>query len=92
VLIKSIKYYSQDINDEDDDAIRYLTLNEAKNLAYSLKKKILPGLNENERIHLIAMVDTIVEVNVKTIGIKKKNENSNFSHSLFLRLQIKAIL
>lgn len=92
MLIKSIKYYSQDINDEDDDAIRYLTLNEAKNLAYSLKKKILPGLNENERIHLIAMVDTIVEVNVKTIGIKKKNENSNFSHSLFLRLQIKAIL
>lgn len=72
MLIKSIKYYSQDINDEDDDAIRHLTLNEAKNLAHSLKKKILPGLNENERIHLIAMVDTIVEVNVKTIGIKKK--------------------
>lgn len=48
--------------DEDDDVIRHLTVNEAKNLAHSLKKKILPGLNENERIHLIAMVDTIVEV------------------------------
>lgn len=48
--------------DDDDDIVRHLTANEAKNLAHSLKTKVLPGLNENERVHLIAMVDTIVEV------------------------------
>lgn len=48
--------------DDDDDVVRALTSNEAKNLAHYLKVKVLPGLNENERIHLIAMVDTIVEV------------------------------
>ncbi|KAI8095298.1 RAVE protein 1 C terminal-domain-containing protein [Thamnidium elegans] len=48
--------------DEDDDIVRHLTANEAKNLAHSLKTKILPGLNETERVHLIAMVDTIVEI------------------------------
>ncbi|KAL7308090.1 regulator of (H+)-ATPase in vacuolar membrane, variant 3 [Mucor circinelloides] len=48
--------------DDDDDAARALTSNEAKNLAHYLKVKVLPGLNENERIHLIAMVDTIVEI------------------------------
>ncbi|GAA5804339.1 hypothetical protein HPULCUR_009827 [Helicostylum pulchrum] len=48
--------------DDDDDIVRHLTANEAKNLAHSLKTKVLPGLNENERVHLIAMVDTIVEI------------------------------
>ncbi|CEP07241.1 hypothetical protein [Parasitella parasitica] len=49
-------------DDDDDDCVRPLTANEAKNLAHCLKAKVLPGLNENERIHLIAMVDTIVEI------------------------------
>lgn len=49
-------------NEDDADTVRVLTSNEAKNLAHYLKVKVLPGLNESERIHLIAMVDTIVEV------------------------------
>ncbi|KAI8367413.1 RAVE protein 1 C terminal-domain-containing protein [Choanephora cucurbitarum] len=53
---------SDESNDEDDDPTRHLTLNEAKNLAYSLKSKSLPGINENEKMHLIAMVNTIVEI------------------------------
>lgn len=48
--------------EDDDDTVRPLTSNEARNLAHYLKVKVLPGLNESERIHLIAMVDTIVEV------------------------------
>ncbi|KAG2213642.1 hypothetical protein INT46_000817 [Mucor plumbeus] len=48
--------------DDDDDNVRSLTENEAKNLAHCLKMKFLPGLNENEQIHLVAMVDTIVEI------------------------------
>ncbi|KAI8047369.1 RAVE protein 1 C terminal-domain-containing protein [Gilbertella persicaria] len=47
---------------QDDDHVRHLTLNEAKNLIHSLKSKSLPGLNENEKTHLIAMVNTIVEI------------------------------
>jgi hypothetical protein len=48
--------------DDDEDSVRYLTSSEAKNLAQCLKTKNLPGLNDNERIHLVAMVNTIVEV------------------------------
>lgn len=51
-----------DDDEDEEDEVRHLTSDEAKNLAYSLRKKILPGLNESERAHLIAMVDTIVEV------------------------------
>ncbi|KAI8640796.1 RAVE protein 1 C terminal-domain-containing protein [Parasitella parasitica] len=53
---------SSKIQDDSDDGVRLLTTNEAKNLAHCLKVKVLPGLNENERTHLIAMVDTIVEI------------------------------
>ncbi|KAF1802905.1 RAVE protein 1 C terminal-domain-containing protein [Mucor lusitanicus] len=49
-------------DNQDDDTVRALTSNEAKNLAHYLKVKELPGLNQSERIHLIAMVDTIVEI------------------------------
>ncbi|KAI8988974.1 RAVE protein 1 C terminal-domain-containing protein [Pilobolus umbonatus] len=48
--------------DSDDDA-RPLTDNEVKNLIYQLKSRSLPGLNETEKMHLIALVDTIVELN-----------------------------
>ncbi|KAI9477753.1 MAG: RAVE protein 1 C terminal-domain-containing protein [Benjaminiella poitrasii] len=49
-------------DDDDDNFVRSLTANEAKNLTYALKRKRLPGLDENEKIRLIAMVDTIVEI------------------------------
>lgn len=48
--------------DDDENSVRYLTSNEAKNLAHCLKTKNLPGLNDSDRIHLVAMVNTIVEV------------------------------
>lgn len=57
-----INSFLRSLDDEDNDNVRPITQNEAKNLAHYLKSKSLPGLSENERIHLIAMVDTIVEV------------------------------
>jgi hypothetical protein len=52
------------VMNDDDEAVRPLTENEAKNLSHILKSKSLPGLNENDRMHLVAMVNTIVEVNI----------------------------
>lgn len=75
--------FSRRSADEDDDIVRRITANEAKNLAHSLRTKILPGLNENERVHLIAMVDTIVEVRQKKKSIKRLLMSSK------LRLQTK---
>lgn len=57
-----IQHIPRQNDNQDDDTVRALTSNEAKNLAHYLKVKELPGLNQSERIHLIAMVDTIVEV------------------------------
>ncbi|KAG1472233.1 hypothetical protein G6F56_001663 [Rhizopus delemar] len=46
----------------DEDEVRFMTSNEAKNLAYSLKHKNLPGLSKKDKFQLIAMVNTIVEI------------------------------
>ncbi|KAI8370276.1 RAVE protein 1 C terminal-domain-containing protein [Blakeslea trispora] len=53
---------SDESNDEDGDFNRHMTLNEAKNLVYSLKPKSLPGINDKEKAHLIAMINTIAEI------------------------------
>ncbi|RCH95795.1 regulator of (H+)-ATPase in vacuolar membrane, partial [Rhizopus azygosporus] len=50
------------IDEDDDEEIRTMTANEAKNLAYSLKSKNLPGLTQSDKYQLIAMVNAIVEI------------------------------
>ncbi|KAG0842100.1 hypothetical protein G6F19_001183 [Rhizopus arrhizus] len=49
-------------DDEEDEEVRFMTSNEAKNLAHCLKHKNLPGLSKRDKYQLIAMVNTIVEI------------------------------
>ncbi|KAI7868808.1 RAVE protein 1 C terminal-domain-containing protein [Spinellus fusiger] len=49
----------------DENNTRPLTLTETNYLISCLKSKTIPGLSQKERMHLVAMVDTFVEVSAQ---------------------------
>ncbi|KAI8085118.1 RAVE protein 1 C terminal-domain-containing protein [Halteromyces radiatus] len=49
-------------DDSDEDLSRPLSIMEAGQLKDMLKTRQLPGLSDNERMHLLAMIDSFVEI------------------------------
>lgn len=61
--------YSFDM-DNDENISRSLTKYEASELLAFLKNRRLPGLSDQEQMHLLAMIDTFVEVSIMNLSVK----------------------
>lgn len=59
---------SQIVEDDDENDSRPLAASETEYLTDCLKRRELPALAEKERLHLVAMVDTFVEVQLNKEG------------------------
>ncbi|KAI9492527.1 RAVE protein 1 C terminal-domain-containing protein [Zychaea mexicana] len=53
------------IGADDEDDTRPLTRQETRYLVDQLKRRQLPGLSDHEKIHLVAMIDTFVEISTQ---------------------------